>query len=418
MNMWVRQWIPVLRECFSNASHWVRRQIAVLRECFSNVSRLVRQQVLVMRELYANDSPFNKFLLLIGFIFILLSPIRLFVPKEQFDKILGLIFFGSCIVYFLWRDRYPALKWWIAETEHGQNNGKDPSGNKELPPPPPTWRRVFRIFGRIFSYRIFSKWQSLQLFDRLYVLAFIIAGLGLVSLPIYGKPTKFLYGSFLLVYGVSGIGFGIWLWPWLQRIWDWKIGKLAITLLHGGILLLSIIPARLLVAEALGLPPQDFDVTVAFCVLLFYPPLWLIVFEVFTLLFAIIRFIAAALCSFTTYFPINVLVLLIAKLFPAGSGPRLFLERDIGKFVWRGFVHIIGVMGIVFGITLFWQWYSPATRSLKPIVRAVAYFADFQQVSLYPGVDVNRRLRLHENGVVSYAEERGWDIVISVEKVQ
>jgi hypothetical protein len=75
MNMWVRQWIPVLRECFSNASHWVRRQIAVLRECFSNVSRLVRQQVLVMRELYANDSPFNKFLLLIGFIFILLSPI-------------------------------------------------------------------------------------------------------------------------------------------------------------------------------------------------------------------------------------------------------------------------------------------------------------------------------------------------------
>jgi hypothetical protein len=75
-------------------------------------------------------------------------------------------------------------------------------------------------------------------------------------------------------------------------------------------------------------------------------------------------------------------------------------------------------MGIVFGITLFWQWYSPATRSLKPIVRAVAYFADFQQVSLYPGVDVNRRLRLHENGVVSYAEERGWDIVISVEKVQ
>jgi hypothetical protein len=48
----------------------------------------------------------------------------------------------------------------------------------------------------------------------------------------------------------------------------------------------------------------------------------------------------------------------------------------------------------------------------------VAYFADFQQVSLYPGVDVNRRLRLPENGVVSYAEKRGWEIVISVEKVQ
>jgi hypothetical protein len=112
-----------------------------------------------------------------------------------------------------------------------------------------------------------------------------------------------------------------------------------------------------------------------------------------------------------------VLVLLIAKLFPAESRPRLFLEQGIGKFVWRGFVHIIGVMFFALGITFFWQWYSPATRSLKPIVRAVAYFADFQQVSLYPGVDVNRRLRLHENSVVSYAEERGWDIIISVEKV-
>jgi hypothetical protein len=81
-------------------------------------------------------------------------------------------------------------------------------------------------------------------------------------------------------------------------------------------------------------------------------------------------------------------------------------------------MHLLGGIGLAFGITLFWQWYSPATRSLKPIVRAVAYFADFQQASLYPGVDVNRRLRLHENGVVSYAEERGWDIVISVKKVQ
>jgi hypothetical protein len=81
-------------------------------------------------------------------------------------------------------------------------------------------------------------------------------------------------------------------------------------------------------------------------------------------------------------------------------------------------MQMLGVMGIAFGIAIFWKWYSPATRSLKPIVRVVAYFADFQQVSLYPGVDVNRRLRLHENGVVSYAEERGWDIVISVDKIQ
>jgi hypothetical protein len=328
------------------------------------------------------------------------------------------IFFGILVLDFLRRERYPALKRWIAETEHGQSNGRDPADNEELPPPPPAWRRVIRILGRSFSYRIFSRWRSLQLFDRLYVLAITIAVLGFVSLPIYGKPTKFLYGSCLLAYGISGIGFGIWLWPWLQQIWRWSMGKLAITLLHGGVLLLSIITARLLVAESLGLPPQDFDVTVTFCVLLCYLPVWLIVFQVLTLLFAFIRFIVSGLCSLTTYFPINVLVLLIAKPFPEGSRPRLFLEQNIENFVWRGFMQMLGVMGIAFGIAIFWKWYSPATRSLKPIVRVVAYFADFQQVSLYPGVDVNRRLRLHENGVVSYAEERGWDIVISVDKIQ
>ena len=120
--------------------------------------------------------------------------------------------------------------------------------------------------------------------------------------------------------------------------------------------------------------------------------------------------------TFATHFPINVLALLIAKRLP--PRPRHFLEQGIGKFVWRGFMHMFGVMGIVFGIAFFWEWYSPTTRSLKPIVRVVAYFADFQQVALYPGVDTNRRLRLHENGVVSYAEECGWDICISVDEVQ
>jgi hypothetical protein len=344
-------------------------------------------------------------------------PFYLFIPTSLMEKIAVGIFFGPLIVFYLWRNRYPVLKQWIAETEHGRNNGKDPYDNEGLPPPP-TGRRVFRILGRLFSYRIFSWWQSLQLVDRLYVLAFAIMLVGSVLFLIHGKPTKFLYAYFLLVYGISGIGFGIWLWPWLRRIWLWPFGKLLLTLLHGGILFLSIIPARLLVAESLGLPPQDFDITVGFCTLLFYLPIWLIVFEFLSVLFAFIRFSISALCSFITYFPINLLFLLIARRLPVGSRPRLFLERDMWSFIWRGFMHMFAVIGIIVGITLFWGWYSPAARSLKPIIRAVAYFADFQQVSLYPGVDVNRRLRLHENGVVSYAEERGWDIVISVEKVQ
>ena len=87
-------------------------------------------------------------------------------------------------------------------------------------------------------------------------------------------------------------------------------------------------------------PVPRYRDTTTFCVLLFYLPVWLIVFQVFTLLFAFIRFIVSGLCSLTTYFSLSVLVLLIAKPFPEGSRPRLFLEQNIGNFVWRGFMQI------------------------------------------------------------------------------
>jgi hypothetical protein len=162
-----------------------------------------------------------------------------------------------------------------------------------------------------------------------------------------------------------------------------------------------------LVAEALGLPPQDFDVTVAFCVLLFYLPLWVIVFASLGAAFTLIHFAASALCSLTSCFPIDVLVLLIAKVFPVGSRPRIFLEQNKNKFVWHGFMHMFVVMALLFSTMFLMQWFSHVIIRLQPIVRSIAYFADFQQAPLYPGVDVNRRLRLHENGIVSYTEKCG-----------
>jgi hypothetical protein len=67
------------------------------------------------------------------------------------------------------------------------------------------------------------------------------------------------------------------LWPRLYdmdfalvaKIWHSSFGKLAITFLNGSVLLADVIYARLLVADALGLPPQDFDMTVAVCAWIF-----------------------------------------------------------------------------------------------------------------------------------------------------
>jgi hypothetical protein len=48
------------------------------------------------------------------------------------------------------------------------------------------------------------------------------------------------------------------------------------------------------------------------------------------------------------------------------------------------------------------------------VIKWVAYSADFQEAYRYPGVDEGKRIRLHENGVVSYAEIDGWNINITV----
>jgi hypothetical protein len=145
MNMWVRRQISVLRACFFNMAHWVYQSISALRKRFSNASHWVRQQIPTLRERFHNASRIDQLLWITAALFILCLPIYLFVQMPPMGATLTGIFFGVLMVNFLWRDRYPALKRWIAETEHGQNNSKDPYGNEELPPPPPTGRRVLRI---------------------------------------------------------------------------------------------------------------------------------------------------------------------------------------------------------------------------------------------------------------------------------
>ena len=114
--------------------------------------------------------------------------------------------------------------------------------------------------------------------------------------------------------------------------------------------------------------------------------------------------------------------------FPVGGNFSQFFEQPqhqvslinrskLFKSGFRSMSHFFGIIGIIMAVAYTWDLYPTVTESLKPAVRALAYKADFQQVSLYPGVEVSKRLRLHENSIVSYAEERDGDIVISVEKV-
>jgi hypothetical protein len=52
-----------------------------------------------------------------------------------------------------------------------------------------------------------------------------------------------------------------------------------------------------------------------------------------------------------------------------------------------------------------------------PILKWIAYYSDFQSPGVYPGVDPTKRLRLLDNGVVAYAEAKGWDVKITTDYV-
>jgi hypothetical protein len=93
---------------------WVRRQISVLRECFHNAPHI------------------DQLLLITILLFTLSLPIYLFVSMPPMGVIFTGIFFGILMIDFLRRERYPALKRWIIDTEHGENNGKDSYSDKEL----------------------------------------------------------------------------------------------------------------------------------------------------------------------------------------------------------------------------------------------------------------------------------------------
>jgi hypothetical protein len=262
--------------------------------------------------------------------------------------------------------------------------------------------------------------------------AFVVMFLGFVFSGMSGNISYFK-GTALLGCIACSLGFMIWILPWLPKIWHSSYGKLAITLLNGSVLLIDIIYARLLVADALGLPPQDFDMTVAVCAWIFYIPVWLMVVALLAALMAIIflfysfllmlidrllQLVEIILSAFlllllSCFIHLRLLYLLIARFpakdivqhldqpFPIGSNLSPFFEQPrvslinrpkLSKAVFKSLSHVIGIAGIIAVAAYTWQLYPAVTGSLKPAVRALAYIADFQQAPMYPGVEVNRRL--------------------------
>jgi len=187
------------------------------------------------------------------------------------------------------------------------------------------------------------------------------------------------------------VGFSIWCWPTVKKVWKHPVGSVLIVIPHLFVLLFSAILARNVVASALGLPPQDFDVSVSFIALLFYIPAWAMVVSIFVGIFAFFLYIIALM---------------------KGALNRPFKETA------KLFGHAAGAFAICIYASAVLGFANNNEKSLHPLVRWVALFGDFQGAGNYPGVGVAERIRLHENGVISVAAIENNTVVIRTRKYE
>jgi hypothetical protein len=211
-------------------------------------------------------------------------------------------------------------------------------------------------------------------------LLFFVA-LGLISLlpnwPIF-SGSLLLLASFLLM-----IGFLIWHIPLMSKIWMHEHGKIAVSIAHIFILLLTTVLARNLLTQSLGLPGKDFQLSLSLLTLILYLPVWL---AVVSIVFGIGFYILGLI-----------------------TNQKSTASRYIG--------HALGSSGTLI-VLYFIFLIASRSEGLQSLVRILAFYSDYESASNYPETRPNERINFHENGVISTAWHTNGDVVISVKKFE
>lgn len=239
---------------------------------------------------------------------------------------------------------------------------------------------------------LISRIQELDLSYQIQLLGTCVLAVWFALYWMPGANENFKDFLLLLAFTHFGIGFTLWCWPRIIKTWGNFFGKAIITVAHLFILLVATVFARNLVASALGLPPQDFDLTVSFWTLILYIPAW----------------------AFATSIALGVIAIVFQTV---GILRNFFGSADLELF--KMFLLMAGALYLSFSIGTVFNFAQENKEVFYPMVRWIAYASDFQQAPLYPGIKPNERIRLHENGVISVAHQQDdGSIAIDIRKFE
>lgn len=220
-----------------------------------------------------------------------------------------------------------------------------------------------------------------------YLVFYIFGGtLWLLALAlIKWMPEWSVFNGLLVLIGSTLLmtGFLIWHIPFLYKIWNHEFGKVALSVVHIFILLLSTVCARSLLTQSLGLPGKDFQISLSLLTLLLYLPTWL--------------------CIISIVFGISFYLIGLFKT----NSPK---EKN-------AYGHSLGSLGTLM-ILYFIYIFAANSESLHSVVRILAFYCDYESAPNYPEVKPNERIAFHDNGVISSAWHSNGDVVISVRTVK
>ena len=259
-----------------------------------------------------------------------------------------------------------------------------------------------------------QKWQSLDITSHFYIVGITILLFWFLGTPFSKEPFSGFRNALMWAgNALFAAGFLFWVIPLLKAKWKTKAGKWIISILHAAVLFLAIIPSRILVADALGLPPQDFEMTVATLTILIYVPLWVVLVAACTSMVGLLLLLPLLVVGLLS--PILAVDGLL-RLSPRCRSVIQLKWNLICQSAWKFYGHGVGAMVICL---LSWHAVDESNTWIAnpTLIKWVAYISDFQFAPSYPGIDKAKRLRLHENNVVSYAERDDWNIKITVDRV-
>ncbi|MEB0080322.1 hypothetical protein QN386_01385 [Pseudomonas sp. CCI3.2] len=240
-----------------------------------------------------------------------------------------------------------------------------------------------------------SKFAETPVPYRFYSASLALFALGVLLSRVWDKAAIDIANtiSSALIIG----GFLMWCLPaarWMRDVWERPFGKTPIVLLHVLVLLVATSLSRFVVSDALGLPPQSFDLTVGFLALLFYLPAWMAVAAVIFVIFGFLLFVAVLIVMFV----VGSVQILAPLLKVVGFNYSPTRNSAMALF------HSAGA--IATGLVLLTS-YSFLTEAYQPwilsAIRLVAVKADFHSAPNYPGVNPGERVHPLENGYIAYA---------------